>query len=54
MRVATLIVAGIQFGSMEFLRESQKRGVRFLLYSNDVTVLLDGYRQALAVLKGGN
>lgn len=46
------IAAGIQFGSMEFLRESQRHGVRFLLYSNDVAVLLDGYRQAIALLKG--
>ena len=47
------IAAGVQFGSMELLRECQKRGVRFLLYSNDVTVLLDGYRQAMVLLRQG-
>ncbi len=47
------IAAGVQFGSMEFLRECQKRGARFLLYSNDVTVLLDAYKQAMALLKQG-
>ena len=34
-------------------REAQKRGVRFLLYSNDVTVLFEGYRDAIAELKKG-
>jgi 2-keto-3-deoxy-L-rhamnonate aldolase RhmA len=47
------IAAGVQFGNMESLRECQRRGVRFLLYSNDVTVLLDGYKQAVALLKQG-
>jgi 2-keto-3-deoxy-L-rhamnonate aldolase RhmA len=46
------IAAGVQFGNMEFLRETQKRGGRFLLYSNDVSVLLDGYKQAMTLLKG--
>ena len=44
------IAAGVQFGNMDLLRETQRRGARFLLYSNDVTVLLDGYRQAMRQL----
>jgi 2-keto-3-deoxy-L-rhamnonate aldolase RhmA len=45
------IAAGIQFGNMEWLRETQRRGARFLLYSNDVSVLLQGYREAITSLK---
>ncbi|MBI3665005.1 MAG: hypothetical protein HY236_02075 [Acidobacteria bacterium] len=47
------IAAGLQSGDMAILRESQRRGVRFLLYSNDVTVLFEGYKQGVARLKGG-
>jgi 2-keto-3-deoxy-L-rhamnonate aldolase RhmA len=47
------IAAGIQFGNMSLLRESQRRGARFLLYSNDVSVLFDGYKSAMAELKAG-
>ncbi|MFN8007228.1 MAG: aldolase/citrate lyase family protein [Terriglobia bacterium] len=47
------IAAGIQFGPMEFVQESQRRGVRFLLYSNDVSVLLDSYKKAVQLLKAG-
>jgi len=47
------IAAGIQFGDMSLLRESQRRGARFLLYSNDVSVLFDGYKSAMAELKAG-
>ena len=46
------IAAGVQFGNLELLRETQRRGARFLLYSNDVSVLHDGYRQAMNILKG--
>jgi 2-keto-3-deoxy-L-rhamnonate aldolase RhmA len=45
------IAAGIQTGDMALLREARKRGVRFLLYSNDVTVLFEGYRDAIAELR---
>jgi 2-keto-3-deoxy-L-rhamnonate aldolase RhmA len=44
--------AGLQTGDMAQLREARRRGVRFLLYSNDVTVLFEGYRDALANLHG--
>ena len=46
------IAAGLQTGDMAQLREARRRGVRFLLYSNDVTVLFEGYRDALANLRG--
>ncbi len=42
--------AGIQTGNLALLREAQRRGVRFVMYSSDVGVLLSGYRQALAEL----
>ncbi|HWB99759.1 MAG TPA: aldolase/citrate lyase family protein [Bryobacteraceae bacterium] len=45
------IAAGLQTGDKWIFREAQKRGVRFLLYSNDVTVLFEGYRDAIAELK---
>ncbi len=45
------IAAGIQFADLALLRETQRRGARFLLYSNDVSVLLDGYKEAMAELK---
>ena len=45
------IAAGVQFGNMELLRETQRRGARFLLYSNDVSVLFAGYKQAMDSLK---
>jgi 2-keto-3-deoxy-L-rhamnonate aldolase RhmA len=47
------IAAGVQFGNIELLRETQRRGTRFLLYSNDVSVLFAGYKQAMDSLKGG-
>jgi 2-keto-3-deoxy-L-rhamnonate aldolase RhmA len=45
------IAAGIQSPRMELLREAKRRGVRFLLYSSDVAVLLEGFRRAMAELK---
>jgi 2-keto-3-deoxy-L-rhamnonate aldolase RhmA len=45
------IAAGIQFGNMEWLCETQRRGARFLLYSNDVSVLFQGYKEAMSSLK---
>jgi 2-dehydro-3-deoxyglucarate aldolase/4-hydroxy-2-oxoheptanedioate aldolase len=46
------IAAGIQTGDMGILREARRRGVRFLLYSNDVTVMFEGYRDAVTRLRG--
>lgn len=48
------IAAGVQFGNMSLLQETQRRGARFLLYSNDVSVLLDGYKQAMSTLKSAS
>jgi 2-keto-3-deoxy-L-rhamnonate aldolase RhmA len=45
------IAAGLQTGDMALLKEARRRGVRFLLYSNDVTVLFEGYRNAVSELR---
>jgi 4-hydroxy-2-oxoheptanedioate aldolase len=45
------IAAGIQTGDMAQLTEARRRGVRFLLYSNDVTVLFQGYQDAISQLR---
>jgi 2-keto-3-deoxy-L-rhamnonate aldolase RhmA len=45
------IAAGIQFGNMSLLQKTQKLGGRFLLYSNDVSVLYDEYKHAMSLLK---
>lgn len=45
------IAAGLQTGNMELLLEARKRGGRFLMYSSDTGVLLNGYKQAMAKLK---
>jgi 2-keto-3-deoxy-L-rhamnonate aldolase RhmA len=45
------VAPGLQTGDKWIFREAQKRGVRFLLYSNDVTVLFEGYRDAIAELR---
>ena len=47
------IAAGVQFASMPLLRDTQERGMRFLLYSNDIQVLFGGFKQAMSELKGG-
>lgn len=44
--------AGIQLANMDVLRESQRRGVRFLMYAHDMRVLWTGYKQAVAELAG--
>jgi 2-keto-3-deoxy-L-rhamnonate aldolase RhmA len=41
------IATGLQTGSMPLLREARRRGVRFLMYSSDVGILLTGYKQAM-------
>ena len=45
------IAAGIQSPRMDLLHEAQRRGVRFVLYSSDVAVLLDGYKRGVAEVK---
>jgi 2-keto-3-deoxy-L-rhamnonate aldolase RhmA len=45
------ITAGLQTGRMPLLLEARRRGVRFLMYSSDVGILLSGYKQAMSELK---
>jgi 2-keto-3-deoxy-L-rhamnonate aldolase RhmA len=45
------IAAGIQSPRIGLLHEARRRGVRFVLYSSDVAVLLDGYKRGLAEVK---
>ncbi len=45
------IAAGVQTPDIGLLHECRRRGMRFLLYSSDVGVLFDGYRQGLAAAK---
>jgi 2-keto-3-deoxy-L-rhamnonate aldolase RhmA len=47
------IAAGIQTGDMRLLLEARRRGVRFLLYGSDYSVLFQGYRHALEQIKSG-
>jgi 4-hydroxy-2-oxoheptanedioate aldolase len=42
------IAAGIQSPRLDLLCEAKRRGMRFLLYASDSSVLLDGYRDGLA------
>lgn len=46
------IAAGLQSRNLSQLAEAQKRGARFLLLGGDSATLLDGYKRALAELKG--
>ena len=46
------IAAGLQSRNLSMLAEVQKRGGRFLMLGSDVATLLDGYKRALAELKG--
>ncbi len=45
------IAVGLQTGNMPLLLEARRRGVRFLMYSSDVGILLSGYKHALKVIK---
>lgn len=45
------ISAGMASTDLNVLRESEKRGVRFLVYSADFLVLLEGYKQAVQKLQ---
>src|SRR6266446_2136902 len=45
------IATGIQTGDIGILKEARRRGVRFLLYSGDFSVLFDGYKQRLLEIK---
>jgi 2-keto-3-deoxy-L-rhamnonate aldolase RhmA len=49
-RQANLAV-GLQSGNMEFLARVRDMGARFLICGSETSVLLDGYRKALAALK---
>ncbi len=46
------IAVGLQTGSMSLLLEARRRGVRFLMYSSDVGILLSGFKHAMRELKG--
>lgn len=46
------IAAGLQTPSFDMLRRAQELGARMLIYSNDSSVLYEGYRGALERLKG--
>lgn len=46
------IAAGLQTRNIDLLLEARKRGGRFLIFSSDTGVLFDGYKQAMAKLKG--
>lgn len=46
------ISVGLQTGNMPLFLEARRRGVRFLMYSSDVGILLSGYKQVLSELKG--
>jgi len=45
------LAAGVQSGDMAFLRETQRRGVRFLMYSSDARVLFSAYKQGIRALR---
>jgi 2-keto-3-deoxy-L-rhamnonate aldolase RhmA len=45
------IASGIQSPRLDLLHEARRRGVRFLMYSSDVAVLLDGFKRGIAELK---
>ena len=45
------IAVGLQTGNMPLLLEARRRGVRFLMYSSDMGMLLSGFQQVLRELK---
>lgn len=49
--MANRVAAGMYFSDMDLLKEACRRGVRFVLYSNDVNVLLEGFRRGSAELR---
>lgn len=46
------IAGGLQASSFDMLRRARDCGARLLMYGNDMTVLLEGYRTALRMMKG--
>lgn len=46
------IAAGLQFSRMPLLLQAKKMGARLLIHSSDLAILLAGYRDGLAELKG--
>jgi 2-dehydro-3-deoxyglucarate aldolase/4-hydroxy-2-oxoheptanedioate aldolase len=47
------IAAGIQTGDMNLLLEARRRGVRFLLYGSDYSVMFQAYRRSLEQMRSG-
>jgi 2-keto-3-deoxy-L-rhamnonate aldolase RhmA len=45
------IAAGIQTGDIGLMKEARRRGVRFLLYAGDFSVLFGAYKEKLAEIK---
>ena len=46
------VAVGLQSGNMEFLARVRDMGANFLICGSETSVLLEGYRKALASLKG--
>lgn len=45
------VAAGIYFPTVDLLAEARRRGIRFVLYQSDVTVLLEGFKRAIIELR---
>jgi 2-keto-3-deoxy-L-rhamnonate aldolase RhmA len=45
------VAVGLQSGNMEFLARVREMGARFLICGSETSVLLDGYKKALATIK---
>jgi len=45
------IAMGLQTGNLDILTEARRRGARFLLYSSDSAVILNGYKRVMDELK---
>ncbi len=48
------IAGGLQTSSLAMLRRARECGARMLMYANDTSVLLEGYRAAMRELTGTN
>jgi 2-dehydro-3-deoxyglucarate aldolase/4-hydroxy-2-oxoheptanedioate aldolase len=47
------IAAGIQTGDIKLLLEARRRGVRFLLYGSDYSIMFQAYSRSLRQIKSG-
>jgi len=46
------IAVGLQSKDMALLTQARDMGARFIIYSSDYSVLLSGYKEGIARLKG--